>query len=115
MTPLRQRMLADLKLRNYAPGTQRLYLSRVARFAAHYGRCPSELGPEEAREYLHHLVETEQVSWSFFKQAVCALRFLYKVTLERPEMIPYLLTMAVLAGVVGRARAPGALGRPWRR
>jgi len=90
MTPLRQRMLADLKLRNYAPGTQRLYLSRVARFAAHYGRCPSELGPEEARKYLHHLVETEKVSWSFFKQAVGALRFLYKVTLERPEMIPYL-------------------------
>ncbi len=90
MTSLRQRMLADLRLRNYAPGTQKLYISRVAQFAVHYGRCPSELGPEEARKYLHHLIETEKVSWSFFKQAVCSLRFLYKVTLERPEMIPYL-------------------------
>ena len=38
MTSLRQRMLADMKVRNYAPGTQRLYISRVARFAAHYGQ-----------------------------------------------------------------------------
>lgn len=90
MTSLRQRMLADLKLRNYAPGTQRLYLSRVARFAAHYGQCPSKLGPEEARKYFHNLIESEEVSWSFFNQSVCALRFLYRVTLQRPEMIPHL-------------------------
>ena len=90
MTPLRQRMLADLQLRNYAPSTQNLYLRHVARFAAHYGRCPSELGSEEARSYFHQLIETEQVSWSMFNQAVCALRFLYQVTLQRPEMIPHL-------------------------
>ena len=90
MTSLRQRMLADMKLRNYAPGTQRLYISRVARFAAHYGQCPSKLGPAEAKKYFHHLIESENVSWSFFNQAVCALRFLYQVTLERPEMIPHL-------------------------
>lgn len=90
MTSLRQRMLADMKLRNYAPGTQRLYISRVARFAAHYGQCPSKLGPAEAKKYFHHLIESEHVSWSFFNQAVCALRFLYQVTLERPEMIPHL-------------------------
>lgn len=90
MTALRQRMLADMKLRNFAPGTQRLYLSRVARFAAHYGQCPSKLGPEEARRYFHHLIESGKVSWSFYNQAVCALRFLYQVTLQRPEMIPHL-------------------------
>ncbi|MFC1661714.1 tyrosine-type recombinase/integrase [Gemmatimonadota bacterium] len=90
MTALRQRMLADMKLRNYAPGTQRLYLTRVARFAAHYGQCPSKLGPEEARRYFHHLIESDKVSWSFYNQAVCALRFLYQVTLQRPEMIPHL-------------------------
>ena len=90
MTSLRQRMLADMKLRNYALGTQRLYITRVARFAAHYGQCPSNLGPAEAKKYFHHLIESEKVSWSFFNQAVCALRFLYQVTLERPEMIPHL-------------------------
>lgn len=90
MTSLRQRMLADMKLRNLAPGTQGLYLTRVARFAAHYDQCPSQLGAEDVKTYLHHLIETQDVSWSFFNQAVCALRFLYQVTLERPEMIPHL-------------------------
>jgi site-specific recombinase XerD len=83
-------MLADMKLRNFAPGTQSLYLTRVARFAAHYDQCPSKLGAEDVKTYLHHLIETQNVSWSFFNQAVCALRFLYQVTLERPEMIPHL-------------------------
>jgi len=90
MTSLRQRMLADMTLRNLASGTQRLYLTRVARFAAHYNQCPSQLGAEDVKTYLLHLIETENVSWSFFNQAVCALRFLYQVTLERPEMIPHL-------------------------
>ncbi len=90
MTALRQRMLVDMRLRNLAPSTQRLYLARVARFAAHYDQCPSQLGAEEVRKYLHHLIETQNVSWSMFNQAVCALRFLYQVTLERPDMIPHL-------------------------
>jgi len=90
MTSLRQRMLADMTLRNLAPGTQRLYLTRVARFASHFGQCPSKLGAPEIKEYLHHLIESENVSWSYFNQAVCALRFFYQVTLERPEMIPHL-------------------------
>jgi site-specific recombinase XerD len=90
MTVLRQRMLADMELRNYAPGTKRLYLSRVARFAAHFGQCPSKLGAPEIKEYLHHLIESENVSWSYFNQAVCALRFIYQITLQRPEMIPHL-------------------------
>ena len=90
MTSLRQRMLADMELRNYASGTKRLYVTRVARFAAHFGKCPSRLGAAEIKEYLHHLVESENVSWSYFNQAVCALRFFYQVTLQRPEMIPHL-------------------------
>jgi len=90
MTTLRQRMLTDLQIRNYAPSTQRLYIGHVARFASHYGRSPAEMGPEEAQAYFQHLIETKQVTWSSFNQVVCALRFLYQVTLGRPEMIPHL-------------------------
>jgi integrase/recombinase XerD len=91
MNPLRQRMIEDLRLRNYAPKTEQTYLDHVSRFARHFGRSPEQLGPEEIRDYQLHLVE-QGVSWSLFNQAVCALRFLYRVTLKCPdavEQIPF--------------------------
>ncbi len=83
MSPLRQRMSEDLRLRNYAPRTQQTYLAHVRRFARHFGRSPERLGPEEIRRYQLHLIETG-ASWSLFNQATCALRFLYTVTLAQP-------------------------------
>jgi site-specific recombinase XerD len=62
----------------------------VARFALHFGRSPAELGPKEVRAYLQQLVESKKVSWSYFNQAVCALRFLYRVTLDRRWVIEHL-------------------------
>jgi integrase/recombinase XerD len=88
MTALRQRMLEDLRIRNYAPKTQEIYVQQVARFAVHFGRSPDRLTREDIRGNLVHLVETERVSWSLFKQTVCALRFLYRVTLDRGDMVP---------------------------
>ena len=91
MTPLRQRFVDDLRLRNRAPRTIETYVCVVAQFARHYGRSPEVLGPEEVRSYQLHLIE-RGVSWSTFNQTVCALRFLYGTTLRRPEqveMIPF--------------------------
>jgi integrase/recombinase XerD len=88
MSALRQRMLEDLKVRNYSPKTQQVYIQQVARFAAHFGRSPSELTVEDIRTYLISLKETQHVSWSSFNQAVCALRFLYRVTLRRSDIVP---------------------------
>jgi integrase/recombinase XerD len=92
MTPLRQRMLEDLRLRNYAPKTQEIYVDHVARFARHFGRSPEALGPEEIRAYQLHLMQDKKASWSSFNQAVCALRFLYRTTLKQSwavEQIPF--------------------------
>jgi integrase/recombinase XerD len=87
MTPLRQRFIDDLRLRNYAPRTIDTYVSQVAAFARHFGRSPDLLGSEEVRAYQLRLLE-RHVSWSTFNQAVCALRFLYGTTLGRPEQLP---------------------------
>jgi site-specific recombinase XerD len=87
MTPLRQRFIDDLRLRNYAPRTIDTYVSQVAAFARHFGRSPDLLGTEEVRAYQLHLLQ-RCVSWSSFNQAVCALRFLYRTTLGRPEQLP---------------------------
>jgi integrase/recombinase XerD len=80
-TPLRQRMIADLQLRNRSPRTIETYISHVARFAKFHGRSPELLGFEEVRAYQLHLRDLG-VSWSLFNQAVCALKFLYTVTLQ---------------------------------
>ena len=92
MTPLRQRFLDDLRLRNYSPRTQRTYLQHVIRFSRHFGRSPSLLGPEDIRAYQLHLLQQLHVSWCVYNQTVCALRFLYRVTLQAAfavDMIPY--------------------------
>ena len=51
MTPLRQRMLEDMQLRNYSPLTMDCYLRCVADFARHFGASPAHLGPEQVRTY----------------------------------------------------------------
>ena len=91
MTPLRQRLIHDLQLRNYSPRTVSCYVAAVAHFARHFGRSPEHLDAEHARQYQLHLL-AQKASWSRFNQAVCALRFLYRVTLQRPDtvaLIPY--------------------------
>ena len=89
MTPLRQRLVDDLRLRNYSPRTIEIYVAHVARFAKHFGRSPDLLGPEEMRAFQLHLLE-RKVSWSQFNQTVCALRFFYGKTLGRSEQVPML-------------------------
>ncbi len=92
MSILRQRMIEDLRVRNYSERTVETYVTRVAKFARHFGKSPDLLGPEEIRLYQLHLLETRPGSWSVFNQTVCALRFLYGVCLRREwtfQQIPF--------------------------
>jgi len=83
MTPLRQRMIEDMRIRNLTPHTQRAYVQQVALFARHFGKSPELLGPSDIRAYQIHLTQERQLSASSVLVAVAALRFLYKVTLKR--------------------------------
>jgi len=84
MSKLRQQMLADLRIRNYAERTQGIYVHRVAEMARHFQRSPKDVTKEEVRDYLRDLKEGRRVSRSAFAQVISALRFLYQVTLDRP-------------------------------
>ena len=92
MTPLRRRMLEDLQVRNLSVHTQRSYLEQVSRFARHFDKSPAELGPEEIRAYQVYLTNEKKLAPASIVIAVSALRFLYKVTLQRQwsmdEVIP---------------------------
>jgi integrase/recombinase XerD len=91
ITPLRQRMIDDMTVRNFAPNTMTCYLKQVSYFARHFGRSPDRLGPEEIRSYQIYLAQEKRVGISSRTVAVSALRFLYRVTLQQDrviEMIP---------------------------
>jgi site-specific recombinase XerD len=85
-------MLEDMQVRNLSPHTQRAYIESVTRFARHFGRSPADLGAEAIRTYQVYLVRERHLAPSSIEIAVCALRFLYKITLKRPwsfdEVIP---------------------------
>ncbi|MFL9912078.1 tyrosine-type recombinase/integrase [Paraburkholderia sp. RL17-337-BIB-A] len=83
MTPLRQRMLHDMQIRNLAENTQRSYLIQVSSFARHFRRSPELLGPEEIRAWLIYLREERKLAPASLHPTIGALRFLYRVTLKR--------------------------------
>jgi len=90
MTPLRQRMIEDMRVRNLSPNTQRLYVDRVAKFAQYFGKSPELLGPEDIRTYQVYLMNQKRASTSMLQQTVCALRFLYRSTLGKEWTLQYI-------------------------
>ena len=92
MGVLRDKMADDLKLRGLAPITQTSYLRYAQRFVDHYGRSPLRLGEREVRDFLLYMVKEQRVAPSTHVVCVASLKFLYGVTLKRPqvvESIPY--------------------------
>ncbi len=85
MGKLREKMSEDLRLRGCAPSTCESYLGCVRAFAAYHRRSPDQLGESEIRKFLLHL-ESRKASSSTLNVYVCALKFLYRVTLGRPEL-----------------------------
>ena len=92
MSPLRQRMIEDMQVRNLASATQTTYLEHVYRFARHFHKSPEDLGPEKIRTYQLYLINERGLAPQSALIAVSALRFLYTVSLKRDwnieEVIP---------------------------
>ncbi len=84
MTPLRNRMIEDMKLRGLSPQTQRGYLSHITAFANYFGLSPVKLDQEAIRQYLLYLLNEKKLSPEAINQQVSALKFLYLTTLEMP-------------------------------
>jgi site-specific recombinase XerD len=106
-------MTDDLRIRNYAAATQKAYIDHVAKFAQYFGKSPEDLGPEHVREYQINLLERQGVSYSEFNRAVCALRFIYKITLGREwmiERIPFPRTAKKLPVVLGHGEVHRLFG-----
>ena len=90
-SPLHQRMIEDMTVRNFSPNTQQSYVHQVNLFSRHFDKSPEVLGPEQIRAYQLYLVQHKHAAVGTRTVAVSALRFLYGVTLKRNwsvELIP---------------------------
>jgi integrase/recombinase XerD len=87
MSKLRERMEADLRLRNLRPATQVHYMRCVKGLAEHDMRSPAQLTEREVRGFVLHLQDEKGLKPSTLRLYIAALRFFYKVTLGRPELV----------------------------
>ncbi len=87
MTPLRKRMIQEMRMRDYSEYTISAYVSAVYRLAAFHRQSPDKLGREQVRAFLVDLVEEKQVAWSYHKQVLAALRYFYRYVLRRGAVV----------------------------
>ena len=85
VTPLRQRMIEDMKARKLCAGTQRGHIRSCRRFAAFLERSPDAATVEDLRRFQLHLAETG-VSICSRNRIMTGLRFLFRVTLRRLDL-----------------------------
>ncbi|MEM5332104.1 site-specific integrase [Paraburkholderia sp. JHI2823] len=86
ISPLRRRMLEDLRMRKFAPKTQAAYLRAVRQFARFLGHSPDTATVENLRDYQLHLVD-HGVSPVSLNAAISGLKFFFEVTLGKPELM----------------------------
>jgi site-specific recombinase XerD len=86
VSPLRRRMIEDMTMRKFAPRTQEGYIRAVKGFSAFLGASPEKATFEDLRRYQLHLVASH-AGVPTINHAVTALRFLFTVTLRKPEIV----------------------------
>jgi site-specific recombinase XerD len=88
MSPLRRRMIEDMTIRKFATKTQHDYVRRVKDFATFVGRSPDTASFEDVRRYQLHLAASG-VGVPTLNQTVATLRFFFRVTLKRSDIIEH--------------------------
>ncbi len=116
MGALRNRMIEEMDLRNFAPATQKSYLYAVARLAKHYKRPPDRLNKEQIRSYLLYLSTERKLSPNTMTGFIASLRFFYNETLgwdenklfipprKRPSPLPEILSPNEVVRLIDAAR-----------
>ena len=90
ISPLRQRMINDMSVRNFVPDTQREYIRAVKNLTIFLERSPDTATAEDLRAFQLHMTETG-VRPPTINATVTALRFFFKVTVDKPETTRHLV------------------------
>jgi integrase/recombinase XerD len=115
MTLLRQRMLEDLRIRNYAPSTVTGYVRAVAQFAKHFNKSPDLLGPDQIRSWQLYLLNEKGFKLPSYIQAISGLRFFYRITLHSKidiERIPLPRYESKLPAILSKEEVKALLEAP---
>src|SRR5260370_39729462 len=91
-SPLRRRMIEDMSIRKFAAKTQHDYVQRVKEFATFLGRSPDTAKSDDARRFRLHLASSG-AGTPKINATVAALRFFFKLTLDRPDLVKHLSFM----------------------
>jgi integrase/recombinase XerD len=86
LSPLRRRMIEDMRMRKLSNQTQRGYIRAVRHFAGYLGRSPDTARDEDLRCYQLHCVD-RGISPTTLNAAITGLKFFFEVTLKRPELM----------------------------
>lgn len=90
--PMRERMVDDMTVRNLCQNTQLAYLLAVTQFLKyHHAVPPGRLGADDIKAYQLYLIREKKLSQSSVNVAVCALRFLYRVTMRKDWAVDHIL------------------------
>jgi integrase/recombinase XerD len=86
ISPLRQRMIDDMRMRKLSAKTQTAYIRHVKEFTRFLGRSPDSANAEDLRRYQLQLVE-EGIASGNLNARITGLRFFFETTVERPEVV----------------------------
>jgi site-specific recombinase XerD len=86
VSPLRQRMIEDMRMRKLRDKTQNAYIRAVRKLAAFLGRAPDTATAEDLRRFQLHLVD-QGTSPITLNATITGLKFFFEVTLDRAELM----------------------------
>ena len=85
-TPLRQRMIDDMRMRKLEHKTQEAYIRAVRKLAAFLKRSPDSASVEDLRRFQLHMVDGG-ISPITLNATITGLKFFFEVTLDRRELM----------------------------
>ena len=90
MSLLRDRMLRDMERAGLAPRTRKEYIAAIATMAKFFGRSPALLCVDDIRHWDEEMLR-RGLGESGRRIVLAAMKFLYKKTLLRPELVSFLV------------------------
>jgi integrase/recombinase XerD len=111
MTPLREKMIREMDLKNLSPHTQRSYLQAVTGLAKHYQQSPDAITTEMIEDYLLYLKNDKDLAPESCRLRLTGLRFFYKHIVDqqisvgfslprKPRRLPTVLTKQQISKII---------------